>query len=562
MSIEEQSAEPGRSRGREIALNLGAIAGLICVLAAAASFLFGIKPLVFRSGSMSPDIPTGALALSKTTPATDLQVGDVVSVENESGVRITHRVHEIVSTDGATSTLILKGDANTDADISPYMVAEVDRVFFSVPGLGYAVSWLSSPAAIFLGGALVGGVMVLAFGPGSKRKNDDDSDPDGGDDTPGSPESADDRPSARSLTTPDTPTESFRTQGFSMRRIIPSRVMIALGLAGLTALGASSVGTTAAFTDSATAASAMASRSSFVPAPKYLGCTPPSSSGSVTIKWEHLGPGYTYEIKTPGGYYATRPQPTLPANKGDVISKTFDAYNDIYGTNKAVRVEIRSIRNGVTGSSFVGEELWTFTIWNMKCNGAISGGADQMSAAAAPMRLPLGDATTTVTATEPSSPTTPQPTSTTTSMTVTTSVPSTTQMTTTTSPSTTTTTRTTSPSATSSNDATSEPSAGAPSPTAVTTATAPKLTGATTSPSGTYIAGTSGRKAVVRDDAGEDLFTQRLSGDAEVQWDSTGDTLWIVDEGTLYRVEAGIWRAEVVDPESGTVPTRIGALVK
>ncbi len=132
MSIEEQSAEPGRSRGREIALNLGAIAGLICVLAAAASFLFGIKPLVFRSGSMSPDIPTGALALSKTTPATDLQVGDVVSVENESGVRITHRVHEIVSTDGATSTLILKGDANTDADISPYMVAEVDRVFFSV----------------------------------------------------------------------------------------------------------------------------------------------------------------------------------------------------------------------------------------------------------------------------------------------------------------------------------------------------------------------------------------------------------------------------------------------
>ncbi|MBM4493428.1 hypothetical protein GS436_09230 [Rhodococcus hoagii] len=40
----------------------------------------------------------------------------------------------------------------------------------------------------------------------------------------------------------------------------------------------------------------------------------------------------------------------------------------------------------------------------MKCNGAISGGADQMSAAAAPMRLPLGDATTTVTATEPSSP--------------------------------------------------------------------------------------------------------------------------------------------------------------
>ena len=167
MSSDENPAEPGRFSGRELALNLGAIAGLICVLAAAASFLFGIKPLVFRSGSMSPDIPTGALALAKTTPAADLGVGDVVSVENQQGTRITHRVHEIVSSDGATSVLILKGDANKDADISPYTVTEADRVFFSVPGLGYAVSWLSSPAAIFLGGALVGGVMVLAFSPGS-----------------------------------------------------------------------------------------------------------------------------------------------------------------------------------------------------------------------------------------------------------------------------------------------------------------------------------------------------------------------------------------------------------
>ena len=52
------------SRGRELALNIGAVAGLVCIIAAAASMFLGIKPLVFRSGSMEPAISTGALALT------------------------------------------------------------------------------------------------------------------------------------------------------------------------------------------------------------------------------------------------------------------------------------------------------------------------------------------------------------------------------------------------------------------------------------------------------------------------------------------------------------------
>lgn len=54
--------------GRELALTVGAVAGLICVVAATASMLFGIKPLVFRSGSMSPEITTGSLALAVQCP--------------------------------------------------------------------------------------------------------------------------------------------------------------------------------------------------------------------------------------------------------------------------------------------------------------------------------------------------------------------------------------------------------------------------------------------------------------------------------------------------------------
>jgi hypothetical protein len=77
---------------RETLLNLGAGLGVMCLLAAVAAIGFGIRPLVFRSGSMGPEIGTGALGLARTVPAAELAVGDVVSVVNSRGVRVTHRV--------------------------------------------------------------------------------------------------------------------------------------------------------------------------------------------------------------------------------------------------------------------------------------------------------------------------------------------------------------------------------------------------------------------------------------------------------------------------------------
>ncbi|BCN82388.1 signal peptidase I [Prescottella equi] len=171
MAEDRKLTDPSRYRGGNVALNVGAVLGVICVLATAVSLIFGIKPLIFRSGSMSPEIPTGALALSKEAAAVDLQAGDVVSVNNEQGTRITHRIHEIVSQEGDSTVLILKGDANAEPDPSPYAVTDVDRVFFSVPGLGYLVAWLSSPVAIFLGGVLAGGLLMLAFGPSGRRES-------------------------------------------------------------------------------------------------------------------------------------------------------------------------------------------------------------------------------------------------------------------------------------------------------------------------------------------------------------------------------------------------------
>lgn len=169
------TAEEPRSRIRRIfsfkglregLLTFGAIAGVVCLLLAIASFAFDVKPIIFRSGSMSPSIETGSLAISHTVKAKDLAIGDIVTVKTDAGIRVTHRVKDLTFADGK-ATMVLKGDANKAPDASVYVVPSADRVLFDIPKAGYVVSWLSGPTGIFVGGLLAGILILSAFGPGT-----------------------------------------------------------------------------------------------------------------------------------------------------------------------------------------------------------------------------------------------------------------------------------------------------------------------------------------------------------------------------------------------------------
>jgi signal peptidase I len=140
------------------ALNIGALLGTVCLLVSVLTLVFGLKPLVFTSGSMGPVIPTGSLGLAVPMPVAEVMPGQVVSVVNSDGTRVTHRVVE-TRQDG----LILKGDANSTADLQPYQVETADRLLLSVPVLGYVVSWFSQPWAFFVGGLLCAYLLYLAF---------------------------------------------------------------------------------------------------------------------------------------------------------------------------------------------------------------------------------------------------------------------------------------------------------------------------------------------------------------------------------------------------------------
>lgn len=149
------------------ALSVVAVLGALCVVFALCATAFSLTPLVFRSGSMEPAIPTGSLAVAREVPASDVAEGDVVSVLRTDGSRITHRVARVESVFGDTATLILQGDANDAPDADPYVVADIDRVVGHVPVLGYAASWLATPVARVVGALLAAGLMVLIVRPGT-----------------------------------------------------------------------------------------------------------------------------------------------------------------------------------------------------------------------------------------------------------------------------------------------------------------------------------------------------------------------------------------------------------
>src|SRR6478672_13379767 len=74
-----------------LALSLGAAIGVLCLVMTLAGVCFGVRPMVFLSGSMSPTIPAGSLALTRPVPAADLRPGDVVAAPLGDEL-VTHRI--------------------------------------------------------------------------------------------------------------------------------------------------------------------------------------------------------------------------------------------------------------------------------------------------------------------------------------------------------------------------------------------------------------------------------------------------------------------------------------
>lgn len=149
---------------RSTLLNVGAGLGVVCLLAAGLGAALGVTPIAFRSDSMAPAIASGDLALARSVSAGDVGSGDIVSVSDRQGSRVTHRVVQ-VEPYGSSIRLTLKADDSAAPDAETYDVTKVERVFVSVPLLGYVFGAAGGLVVIGLGGVFVACLAIVLFVP-------------------------------------------------------------------------------------------------------------------------------------------------------------------------------------------------------------------------------------------------------------------------------------------------------------------------------------------------------------------------------------------------------------
>jgi signal peptidase len=121
----------------------------------------GASTFVVGGGSMEPAIPLGSVVIAAPVPASELAVGDVVSLRAGADHAVfTHRVTRLVERDGGI-WLQTKGDANGQPDPSLVPASDViGRVALTLPALGYVMVLLGTLQGVAFLIAL--GILVLA----------------------------------------------------------------------------------------------------------------------------------------------------------------------------------------------------------------------------------------------------------------------------------------------------------------------------------------------------------------------------------------------------------------
>lgn len=170
-SVSRRSARGGLGRVLADALLwLAAIAGVACMVLVVVALTANITLIMFRTGSMAPTIPAGSVAVVQSVAASQVQVGDVVTVDREGDLPVTHRITSIApGAHEGERVITMRGDANAADDPYPYTVQTVRVVLFSVPGIATVVVAMGDPYV--LGGLTLGAtaLVVWAFWPRSPK---------------------------------------------------------------------------------------------------------------------------------------------------------------------------------------------------------------------------------------------------------------------------------------------------------------------------------------------------------------------------------------------------------
>lgn len=181
-AVEPSTRPPGRAWGRWLGTALSALALGVVLLVAAAAIIVprvaGATTYTVLTGSMEPAYPPGTLIVVRPVPPREIQVGDVITFQLESGKPdvATHRVVEKGFRHDGEVQFITKGDANAVADQTPVREVQIrGRLWYAIPHLGRISVMLDGQGravvtAVVAGGLLLYGAWSIGSGLLGRRR--------------------------------------------------------------------------------------------------------------------------------------------------------------------------------------------------------------------------------------------------------------------------------------------------------------------------------------------------------------------------------------------------------
>ena len=159
-----------RMMGRGLAYLALLIAGLIALVMIIVPMATGAQTYTVLTSSMAPKYAPGTFMVVKPTPFAELQVGDIITYQIESGKAgvITHRIVSVGATQEGGRVFTTKGDNNSLPDAAPVQEVQVKgKLFYAIPYVGFAANAVGEERDVVLPILAAG---FIAFGALSMTK--------------------------------------------------------------------------------------------------------------------------------------------------------------------------------------------------------------------------------------------------------------------------------------------------------------------------------------------------------------------------------------------------------
>ena len=120
--------------------------------------LTGMEMYVVMSGSMEPTYKTGSVIYVRESET--IEINDVVTFQLNENTVATHRIINETKDENGKLAYVTKGDANENEDANLlYPENIIGKAVFTIPYLGYVISYIQQPPGLYVAIAL--GVSVV-----------------------------------------------------------------------------------------------------------------------------------------------------------------------------------------------------------------------------------------------------------------------------------------------------------------------------------------------------------------------------------------------------------------